>query len=283
MPFLRAAEAEHGGLVRAVLAERKAAKAKPAPPRRPGLMSPTTGMGGLVDALVARLTDAGVEQLMGSRVMSLRAVEGRYVALLEGATVRELVVDAVVLATPTHAAAAVLDTVGAAEASATLRAMGNASTTTVSLGYRVDGMPDLDQLLPAHGYLIAEPGRGAVRSVTRSSAKYADRAPDGHELFRVIVRTDDPVDDDGLVQLAREELARTLGIRTEPVLEHVQRWDGVMPQYAVGHLDRVRDLERELAAFPGIVVAGSGVHGLGIPDVVASAERAVESIAVAAS
>jgi oxygen-dependent protoporphyrinogen oxidase len=280
MPFLRAAEANHGGLVKAVLAERKAAKSKPTPPRRPGLMSPTAGMGDLVDALVTRITDAGVEQLLGSRVMSLRAVDGRYVATIAGGTDREAVVDAVVLATPTHAAADVLDTVGATDAAATLRTMGNASTTTVSLGYSAAGMPDLDRLLPAHGYLIAGPGRGAVRSVTRSSSKYADRAPAGHELFRVIVRSDDTTSDADLVRLAREELARTLGIHSAPVLDRVQHWAGVMPQYAVGHLDRVAELERLLEGYPGLVVAGSGVHGLGIPDCVASAERAAETIAL---
>ena len=51
-----------------------------------------------------------------------------------------------------------------------------------------------------------------------------------------------------------------------------------MPQYAVGHLDRVAEVEQQLHAFPGVVLAGSGAHGLGIPDCIASAERAVAAI-----
>jgi protoporphyrinogen/coproporphyrinogen III oxidase len=86
-----------------------------------------------------------------------------------------------------------------------------------------------------------------------------------------------------LVQSAREELGRTLGINAVPVLEHVQRWPDVMPQYAVGHLDRVAELEEQLAGFPGIQVAGSGVHGLGIPDCVFSGERAAEALVPVAS
>jgi protoporphyrinogen/coproporphyrinogen III oxidase len=80
------------------------------------------------------------------------------------------------------------------------------------------------------------------------------------------------------VRLAREELARTLGIDIEPDMTHVQRWIGVMPQYAVGHLDRVAEVERNLASFPGIRLAGSGAYGHGIPDYIASAERAVELV-----
>ncbi len=285
LPFLRAAEAQHGGLVKAVLAERKAARTKPAPPRRPGLMAPSTGMEALIDALVDHIGAAGAEILKNTRVVSLRRSGERYIVTLAVAseTDRKMSVDGVIIATPTHAAADILDSVGAAEAAATLNAMANGSTTTVSLGYVAARLPDLDHLLPAHGYLIAEPGRGPVRSVTRSSSKYADRAPVGHELFRVIVRTDDAASNEELVRLAREELERTLGIKAEPVLEHVQRWSGVMPQYAVGHLDRVAELDQQLADFPGIKVAGSGVHGLGIPDCVFSGERAAGTLVPAAS
>ena len=286
MPFLRAAESKHGGLVRAVLAERKAASASsgPAKPatRRPGLMSPRTGMGALVDALVARLEAAeALTVLLCTRASALRADAGHYVLTVQGpdGEARDLRSDALILATPTAASADLLATLGAEDAAETLHYMTTASTTTVSLGYRAAGMPDLDALLPAHGYLIAEPGRGAVRSVTRSTTKFPGRAPAGHELFRVTVRAADAVDDDGLVLLARAELSATLGIDAEPVLEHVQRWSGVMPQYAVGHLDRVAEVEQQLAAYPGVRLAGSGAYGLGIPDCVASAERAVDALA----
>jgi protoporphyrinogen/coproporphyrinogen III oxidase len=280
MPFLRAAESKHGGLVRAVLAERKAAASTPAP-RRPGLMSPRTGMGALVDSLVERLVaSASVTVLLNTRATTLSTDGAGYLMTLTGddGVDRHVSADAVILATPTAASAALLGQVGAADAAETLRAMSTASTTTVSIGYATAGMPDLDALLPAHGYLIAEPGRGPVRSVTRSTTKFPGRAPDGHELFRITVRADQAVGDDDLVRLAREELARTLGIDVEPVMTHVQRWSGVMPQYAVGHLDRVAEVERYLAAFPGICLAGSGAYGLGIPDCVASAERAVQLV-----
>lgn len=286
MPHLRTAERQHGGLLRAVLAERKAGSTKPGAPPRRGLMSGRDGMESIVHALAQRLdADDQVQVLVNTCVTSLRVEGSGYSATLTtaGRAPYTLQLDAVVIATPAAATADVLTSLGAADAATLLRAMVTASTATVSLGYSSAGMPDLDTLLPAHGYLIAEPGRGAVRSVTRSSAKFPGRAPKKHELFRVAVRAEDALSEAELIGAARAELSRSLGIHAEPVLEHVQQWTRVMPQYAVGHLDHVAEAERALAAYPGVVLAGSGTHGLGIPDCVASAERAVASLATAAA
>jgi protoporphyrinogen/coproporphyrinogen III oxidase len=278
MPHLRRAETTHGGLVRAVLAERKASAQKKAGPR-PSMQSPRAGMGALVETLAQRLDEAGVDVLVSTSLVSLARDGDGYVAAIVGADGRrEVRVGSVILAVPTAVAARALDDVGAAVPAATLRAMEVASTATVSLGYDAAALPRLDALLPAHGYLVAEPGRGPVRSVTRSSARFPDRAPEGHELFRVVVRADDEAPDDELVALAREELRARLGVAVEPTVEVVQRWTRVMPQYAVGHLQRVAEVEQQLAAWPGLALAGSGTHGLGIPDCVASAERAVETV-----
>lgn len=281
MPHLRNAETTHGGLVRAVLAERKAAAQKKSGPR-PTMQSPRHGMAALVDALAERLERAGVEVLVSTSLEALsRDLDGYVATLTTGGESRELRVDSVILAVPTAVAAQALDSVGAGEPAATLRAMEVASTATVSLGYSASDLPDLDALLPAHGYLVAEPGRGPVRSVTRSTAKFPDRAPEGRELFRVVVRADDDAPDEELVAHARQELRTRLGIAVEPLVEVVQRWTQVMPQYAVGHLQRVAEVERQLAGWPGLALAGSGTHGLGIPDCVASAERAIDTVLAA--
>jgi protoporphyrinogen/coproporphyrinogen III oxidase len=298
MPHLRAAERGHGGLLRAVLAERKAAKAAAAKarsasggghdakqPPRPGPRAPEPGMERIVEALSAQLVTSGrFEALLETRLTALaRQGLGYSATATSGAgSSRELQVGAVVLAVPAPAAAEVLDLLGAGEAATTLRSMPYATVATVSLGYRAAGLPDLGSLLPAHGYLLAEPGRGPVRAVTRSSAKYVARAPQGHELFRITLSPAATSTDDDLVAQARGELRRTLAIAAEPVITHVQRWTDVMPQYRVGHLALVAQVEDALAEFPGVVVAGSSVHGLGIPDCVASAQRAVAGLAAPA-
>jgi oxygen-dependent protoporphyrinogen oxidase len=283
MPHLKRAEREHGGLLRAVLAEKKAARAAqratatgaPAPVRR-GIMSPRAGMGEIVDRLVAELAASGAELLTSTRLIGLDRIDGRWCATLAraDASTEQVLADAVVLAAPTAVTADVADLLGAHGSAQALRNVPVSSVTIVSLGFASDDLPSLDDQLPAHGYLVSSPGHGSVRQVTRSSSKFPGRAPEGSELFRVALRPTRWMDDDALVEAARDELRATLGIVTAPVLVHVQRWDGVMPQYPVGHLDLVAEVERQLGDRPGVVVAGSGMHGLGIPDCVASANRA---------
>ncbi len=68
------------------------------------------------------------------------------------------------------------------------------------------------------------------------------------------------------------DLADAVGLSVRPVDTHVQRWGGALPQYAVGHLDRVAAVRRELDALPGLAVCGSAYDGVGIPACIASAE-----------
>lgn len=81
--------------------------------------------------------------------------------------------------------------------------------------------------------------------------------------------------DEELVALALADLSQAVGAAVVPVDTHVQRWGGALPQYAVGHLDRVAAVRREVAALPGLAVCGSAYDGVGIPACIASADLAV--------
>jgi oxygen-dependent protoporphyrinogen oxidase len=82
-----------------------------------------------------------------------------------------------------------------------------------------------------------------------------------------------------LIATVRDELRLLLGITAEPTLVRVHRHARAMPQYAVGHLDRVADIEGRVASVPGLAVAGAAYRGVGIPDCVRSGEAAAEAIA----
>jgi oxygen-dependent protoporphyrinogen oxidase len=86
------------------------------------------------------------------------------------------------------------------------------------------------------------------------------------------------VDDVELVDLALCDLADAIGMCVRPVDQHVQRWGGGLPQYAVGHLDRVRTIRSSVAAVPGLAVCGAAYDGLGIPACIASAELAATQV-----
>ena len=115
-----------------------------------------------------------------------------------------------------------------------------------------------------------------------SSLKFAGRAPEGTLLARVFLggalQTEMMMlDDAAMIAAARAEFASLLGVIAEPALAHVRRWPEAMPQYMVGHLARVAQIERA-AALNGIHLAGAYLRGVGIPDCVHSGETAAEAV-----
>jgi oxygen-dependent protoporphyrinogen oxidase len=84
--------------------------------------------------------------------------------------------------------------------------------------------------------------------------------------------------DEELVAASLADLAAATGISARPVDTHVQRWGGGLPQYAVGHLDRVARIRADVARIPGLAVCGAAYDGVGIPAVIASAHRAAAAL-----
>jgi oxygen-dependent protoporphyrinogen oxidase len=89
---------------------------------------------------------------------------------------------------------------------------------------------------------------------------------------------DIPWDKNELLQLAREELKLTLGITAEPLLSRVFMWENAMPQYNLGHPERLKRIEMALKHHPELALAGNGYRGIGIPDCIHSGELAVARI-----
>jgi oxygen-dependent protoporphyrinogen oxidase len=107
--------------------------------------------------------------------------------------------------------------------------------------------------------------------------------PEGYILIRVFLgRTgrDDVLqrDDADLVELAIAELGEMLGLVVCPHLTRVQRWERAIPQYVLGHGDRIARIESDLAQVNGLALSGTMFRGVGIPDVISSAERAAQKV-----
>jgi oxygen-dependent protoporphyrinogen oxidase len=272
-PQLRDAERAHGGLIRGVLAARRAATSTAN--TRPPFLAPVGGLGELVSALETRLRSCGVDIRVGSAAEQVsKTAEGYQVSLANGDV---LLADAVIVATPSFGAAKLLDGVDAALAKE-LDEIPHVSTTIVSFAFRSEQIP---HPLDGHGYVIPRVAGGPILACTWLSRKWAGRAPDGWELLRLFIgRAGDgnealqTADDATLIALARQEIAQRLGISAEPSLKRVQRWPRGMPQYVMGHPERVSTIEAAIRRNPGLVLAGSGYYGVGIPDCIASGERA---------
>jgi oxygen-dependent protoporphyrinogen oxidase len=80
------------------------------------------------------------------------------------------------------------------------------------------------------------------------------------------------LDDSQLVQVVAAELRSSLGINAAPAFHHIIRWDRAIPQYLVGHLERVADIEKRVARFPGLILAGNAYHGVSLNDCTEQAE-----------
>lgn len=269
-PGLRALELEHGSLLRGLLAQ---------PPgggdTRPPFVSLRPGLHVLVRALAGELRGTIVRT--GTTVTSIESrTAGGYAVVLGD---ERLEADGVVLAVPAFAAAELLSPLDS-ELAALHGEIPYASSALVSMGFR-DG--DVSHPLDGYGYVVPRAEGSDVLACTWVSSKWQARAPDGAALIRVYAGRFDGRDvsvepDAELVALAREEV-RLLGITAEPALVRIHRWPRSMPQYVLGHLERVGRIESALQAVPGLALAGAAYRGVGVPDCIRSGEEAADSVA----
>jgi oxygen-dependent protoporphyrinogen oxidase len=271
-PMLREAESSSGNLLQGLASHlRHAARADP-------FRSFARGMQVLVDAVVARLSPASVS--IGTAVTAIDRRDGWTIRLEHGAPVEA---SRVIVATPTYRTA---ELVGSFDVSlgAMLKEIRYVSSAAIAFGYREAALPGP---LSGTGFVVA-PGAGVrITGATWVSAKWPGRAPAGHVLIRAYLaeeRTPGMLDrgDDEIVRIVREDLARTMGITEEPVLARVYRWYRANPQYDVGHLERVRDIDALTGRHPGLYLTGSGLRGTGIPDCITDARGAAAGAARAA-
>lgn len=271
-------EREHGSLVRAMLAARRRQQASEMGGSRwTPFVTLQGGLSELVQALASRLS--AVTICLGRRVTAVRrcGTGQGYEVLIEGAA--PLKADAVVLATPSFAAASLLEPLDATVAGL-LGAIPYVSTATVTLGFRRAGFRhDLD----GYGFVVPRIEGRALLASTWSSSKWDHRAPDGSVLIRaylggngreaVLERSDHD-----MVALVRDELRTMMGVTEEPVMARVFRWPRAMPQYLVGHLEQVTVIESRLSQLPGVFVAGAAYRGVGIPDCIRDGLGVVEKV-----
>jgi oxygen-dependent protoporphyrinogen oxidase len=188
--------------------------------------------------------------------------------------------DVAILTTPAHVTARLVATLNPALAQAHAD-IPYVSAVTISLAYSVK---DLPRPLEGYGYVIPRVEGGDVLACTWSSNKWAGRAPDDVALLRVYLgrfggRDMTQLDDGQLLQMARAELSQTLCITAAPLLYRLYRWPLAMPQYTLGHLERVAAIEAQLTHHPGLFVAGAAYRGVGIPDCIESGETAAQRVA----
>lgn len=189
--------------------------------------------------------------------------------------------DAVVLAVPARPASRLLTDLLPA-AAGELAGLDYASVGTVTLAYR---RTDVAVQPAGSGFLVPAVEGRAVKAVTFLSSKWpwlAAEAP-GTLVVRCSVgrhgqEAELQADDRDLIATVVGDLDAMIGLGARPVASRVRRWGGALPQYAVGHRQRVARVQAAVAGVRGLAVCGAAYEGLGVPACVASAESAAAQV-----
>ena len=273
LPRFAEMEREHGSLVRATLQAKAKAKtlARPGAKPQPLFTSLRNGMQQMVDALVNALPQASIR--LQQQNMSVRQINDDW--QIENAGIQERF-QAVLLAVPAPSAAGLLRQFhpGLIEG---LQKIQYTSSVAVALGYDQAALP------PGHGFLVPQSEGRKMMACTFVHMKFPYRAPGEKKMLRCFFSSSRMPgllthSDEALQQMARQELKDILRLNAEPLFARIFRWDRAMAQYETGHLDRVTEMEKIIAAMPGFHIIGNSFHGIGVPDCIKSARLAVEQI-----
>jgi protoporphyrinogen/coproporphyrinogen III oxidase len=275
-PRLAALEREHGSILAGLAAQRRRRKqAGEAPPGPGRLWSFPEGLAALIDSLADALR---TPPLVGVAARSLRRTHSGWEVRADGS--ERWHADAVVLTCPAHTQAELLADVDPALAGL-VGAIPYNSVAVVALGYRAS---DLPRAPDGFGYLSPQRERRDVLGVQWCSSIFPGRAPPGTVLWRAFCGGWNRPDvvgwpDARLLAAVRAELVRTMHVHATPVFHQIVRWERAIPQYHLGHLQRLARIEQLLGAHPGLFLGGNAYRGVALNDCVEQAALLAERVA----
>ncbi len=277
-PRIAELEREYGGLVRAMV---KLAKKKKQELAEGKVVASAAGPGGILTSFrggIQELTDILTDRLGDGIVAADETVErisaGKSVPYRVMSDRGELDADLVILATPAYASASMLSDLDA-YMSHLLDDIPYSSMTVVCFGYERERIArDLD----GFGYLIAKEEKMNTLGTLWDSSIFEGRAPEGQVLLRSMLGGACfpgyiGLSDDEVRQRVMGDLKSIMGIEAEPSFIRIFRHEKAIPQYIVGHNDRVTALEEKLKSHPGLYLTGNSYRGIGLNDCVAAAHR----------
>ncbi|MDH4226682.1 MAG: protoporphyrinogen oxidase, partial [Deltaproteobacteria bacterium] len=277
-------EEKYGSLIKGMLARMKSGGmhggAKPAAsqagPRPTMFMTLKGGLVELIDKLVERSKDA-VEIRTNTMAADIKENKelGYAITLGDGSSLRA---DAVIFTTPAHVTANLIGGVDR-ELPQLLRTIAYVSTATVSIAFE---KKDIKHPLDGFGFVIPRTEGRKIMAATWSSVKWEGRAPDDKVLIRCFVGGASnaalvDMTDEEMSAVVRAELKDIMGIDAVPVLTRIYRWKNSMPQYTIGHIERVEEIMKLSSRHKGLYLTGSAYKGIGISDTVREAEETAKA------
>jgi oxygen-dependent protoporphyrinogen oxidase len=297
-PRLWNLEATYGGLIRGMIARaREARRAKKtasavldkAAPTRRRLVSFKHGMGVLPHTLAVKIGEdlftgvADSNSRDGAQAISLRRdappSSGFVVEFNHAGNHQRIIAGQVIIATPARAAASLIASLSS-ELSQWLDGIDYPPLAIVYLAYDI---ANVRTPLDGFGFLVPPSAGMSILGCVWNSSLFAGRAPQGKALLTVFVggaRQPETarLPDAELVATAHAELQKALGIAGEPNVVSITRWQRAIPQYNIGHRDRVQRIEGLLNESPGLHLIGNYLHGVSTGDVIKEADRVARQV-----
>lgn len=264
-PFV-AMEREYGSLIHALQMKEKSS-------HHQVFTSLINGTGALVDRLVAAIPSGWVRLKDAVRFLSY-GEEGWLVGTAHA--VERF--DAVLMAAPVDFARTLLAPIDTRMAK--LMEMSSSSSVVVAFGFPDAGKVPVP---PGFGFLVPRGSGSHLLACTFVDQKYRHRVPEGGRLLRAFFSGEEAerlmkCGNDEIAAIARGELARILGPLPEPQVSVVRRLPRSLPQYAVGHLERMAELDARVQNLKGLWLLGNGYRGVGLPDLIRDARAAARAV-----
>jgi oxygen-dependent protoporphyrinogen oxidase len=279
-PKLYALEEKYGGLIKGMIkgAKERRQRAETAKDRA-RMFSFVDGMGTFPQAIARMLGDAvqtntrvvGIERSDSSSWTVLFASQGRTDAVQAAA---------VIIATPAAHAAQMVARIAPSLAEK-LSAIYYPPVAEVFLGFRHEQIP---RALDGFGFLIPAKEQRNILGTIWSSAIFPNRSPEGHAALTTFVGgSRQPemcgLSDEDLIRIVTEELHAIMGVVGQPVFSKVLRWEKAIPQYNLGYLDIMSEVERCEAEVPGLFFCSNFRGGIAVGDCVMSGKRIADRVA----
>jgi oxygen-dependent protoporphyrinogen oxidase len=283
MPQFAAMEQRHGSLIRAMWQNRQGTP--PHSASLPGTSGPRYGLFLSLHQGMQTLTDRLLDCLPAHTVRLRTRVSGVHWQpetcrwLVRCVNQAPLEAEALCLALPAPQAGALLTERARALATA-LQDIPYASSATVNMAFR---RSDIAHPLHGMGFVVPAIEQRTLLACSFSSVKFAGRAPAGQVLLRAFVggalqHAAYELSDADMQRAVQEDLRQLLGITGAPLYSSVSRHPQSMPQYHVGHQQRIARIEALAQCLPGLALAGNAYHGVGIPDCIQSAAAAAQTL-----
>lgn len=270
-PQFGESERKYGSLIRGMMANRKAtAAATTAKAKGNTFLTFKGGLSTMVRALDAALSDA--DRRLGVRAERLEKTDEGYTVVL--ASGERLEADKVVVTAPAFAAAKLLEPLAHCDELQDIRYV-SVANVVMAFEKKTFGL-DFD----GSGFVVPRSEGLHITACTWTSSKWLHTSPEDKVLLRCYVGHSEDQEsvnlpDDQLIAAVRKDIRETMGITAEPIFTEITRLDHSMPQYPVGHIDRMNSLRARLQKeLPGIWVTGAAFDGVGLPDCIRQGKEA---------